>query len=350
MASSRETGASAAASAGLYATSADSPQGRWVWIGGLAPDISDAQLIERIGAHQAREGSGSTFDVHRFEGGAWVHFARPSLAHVCLTALNGTVLTGPKGSASTLRLRYAAHLEDTSAPPAVAYLKRPLPGAAALAAGSDEGKKVNGAAAPSARPSDPPAAKRARTFDNAQPSSSQQQQQQLQQQQPTAPAAAGAQSTSPPSQTGHSAPASAAVKTEPKPAAAAGRSAASASASSTAGTNGATISPSAPRAVAGGSAATRPPATLPGGPGTHADMLRLALRFGPSLIRMSPTAPPYLASGCNPTSLAVCAWLLVHAWADGAWVPGIQASPPPLGLRATARLSTACPSHAMSRP
>ena len=181
MASSRETGASAAASAGLYATSADSPQGRWVWIGGLAPDISDAQLIERIGAHQAREGSGSTFDVHRFEGGAWVHFARPSLAHVCLTALNGTVLTGPKGSASTLRLRYAAHLEDTSAPPAVAYLKRPLPGAAALAAGSDEGKKVNGAAAPSARPSDPPAAKRARTFDNAQPSSSQQQQQQLQQ-------------------------------------------------------------------------------------------------------------------------------------------------------------------------
>ena len=282
MASSRETGASAAASAGLYATSADSPQGRWVWIGGLAPDISDAQLIERIGAHQAREGSGSTFDVHRFEGGAWVHFARPSLAHVCLTALNGTVLTGPKGSASTLRLRYAAHLEDTSAPPAVAYLKRPLPGAAALAAGSDEGKKVNGAAAPSARPSDPPAAKRARTFDNAQPSSSQQQQQQLQQQQPTAPAAAGAQSTSPPSQTGHSAPASAAVKTEPKPAAAAGRSAASATASSTAGTNGATISPSAPRAVAGGSAATRPPATLPGGPGTHADMLRLALRFGPT--------------------------------------------------------------------
>ena len=276
---STATVASAAASAGLYATSADTPQGRWVWIGGIAPDISDAQLIERIGAHQAREASGSTFDVHRFEGGAWVHFARPSLAHVCLTALNGTVLTGPKGSASTLRLRYAAHLEDTSAPPAVAYLKRPLPGAAALAAGSDEVKKVNGTAAPSARPSDPPAAKRARTFDNAQSSSSQQQQQQ-QQQQPTAPAAAGAPSTSPPSQTGPSAPASAAVKTEPKPASAAGRSSASASASSTAGTNGATIFPSAPRAVAGGSTATRPPATLPGGPGTHADMLRLALRFG----------------------------------------------------------------------
>ena len=332
MASSRETGASAAASAGLYATSADSPQGRWVWIGGLAPDISDAQLIERIGAHQAREGSGSTFDVHRFEGGAWVHFARPSLAHVCLTALNGTVLTGPKGSASTLRLRYAAHLEDTSAPPAVAYLKRPLPGAAALAAGSDEGKKVNGAAAPSARPSDPPAAKRARTFDNAQPSSSQQQQQQLQQQQPTAPAAAGAQSTSPPSQTGHSAPASAAVKTEPKPAAAAGRSAASASASSTAGTNGATISPSAPRAVAGGSAATRPPATLPGGPGTHADMLRLALRFGPTLIRMSPPAPlPPLTlrvvASHVPGCLCMVACACMGGWRMGPWHSSMPPAP-----------------------
>jgi len=136
------------APSGIYGAATD---GRYLWVGGMAPDIPDAQLAERISAHQAREGSGSNFTMHKMDGGAWVYFTRPSLAQACLTALNGTVLTGAKGSSSTLRVRYATHLEDTTAPPAVAYLKRPLPTAAALAAVEEPPVKKPASAAPGAR-------------------------------------------------------------------------------------------------------------------------------------------------------------------------------------------------------
>ena len=140
-------------------------EGRWLWIGGLAADVSNAQLTERIGTHQAREGSGSTYELHRRDGGAWVHFARPSLAQMCLTALNGTNLTGAQGGASTLRVRYAADREDTSAAPAVLYLKRPLPTAAGIAAEEATAKKAHTSSS-NGRP-DAPAAKRAKNDESA---------------------------------------------------------------------------------------------------------------------------------------------------------------------------------------
>ena len=148
---------------GLYG-GANCGQGpRTVWFGGMAPDITDAQLTERIGAHQAREGSGAAFTMRRVKGGAWVSFTKASLAQACLTAMNGTVITGPKGSSSTLRIRYAAYLEDTATAPAVKYLTRPLPSAPAPAVDMSEDRKPQPAASAPATRGDAPASKRLKT-------------------------------------------------------------------------------------------------------------------------------------------------------------------------------------------
>ena len=109
--------------------------GRSVWVSGLADDVPKATLVEWIEAHRSREGSAASFSVCRLPGGAWVHFTGSALAHSCIVALNGSVLPGPKGSTFSLRLRYAAHAEDTTTPPPVTYLKRSL--ASALSSGSD---------------------------------------------------------------------------------------------------------------------------------------------------------------------------------------------------------------------
>ena len=262
------------ATSGLYAM----PEGRWLWVGGMASDVSEAQLIERISAHQAREGSGSTFEVKRLIGGAWVHFTKASLAHVCLTALNGTVLTGPDGSSSTMRIRYAVYQEDTSAPPAVAYLKRPLPSAAAIAAeekaASEKAaseaaaaKKPSGAAAPNPRGGgDAPAAKRPKVEDGTGGGS------RATASQPAAAAAAAAPSSAAPAAQSSAPPASAVKGEKPK---AAPPSAAASPGKEGAGAarGGASVS----AAARGGTGGTLT-GHLPGGPGTHADMLRLALR------------------------------------------------------------------------
>ena len=114
---------------------------------------------------------------------------------------------------------------------------------------------------------------------------------------------------------------------------AAGRSSASASASSTAGTNGATNSPSAPRAVAGGSTATRPPATLPGGPGTHADMLRLALRFGPTAplppltLRVVASHVPLPCKSSPRGCLCMVACACMGGWRMGPWHSSMPPAP-----------------------
>ena len=305
---------STATSGGLYGAGGlygiGPSEGRWIWVGGMASDVSETQLTERIGAHQAREGSGSTFVVHRMHGGAWVQFTRSSLAHVCLTALNGTVLTGPKGSSSTLRVRYAAHLEDTSAPPHVTYLKRPLPSAATT---MDEPKKKanSGAGAPSPRVgTDAPPAKRAKTNDDAVP--------------PPPPQASQPGSAATTGSSG--ATAGGGAKSETKPAATASKAAAATSKAATAASSrpsaaagtpasvplatgggggsggGSSAAVGAARAsastVAGGSRGAsggQPAGQLPGGPATHADMLRLALRSAlAQLLRVPPAVP------CHP--------------------------------------------------
>ena len=98
--------------------------GRWLWFGGLTENKDEGpNLNDWIESQRGREGSPhGTFTVHRYAGGAWVHFIAPTLAHSCLQGLNGRDL--PNGS---LRVRYAGFYEDTNGPPAVQYVKRPAP-------------------------------------------------------------------------------------------------------------------------------------------------------------------------------------------------------------------------------
>ena len=115
---------------GLYGASSQRAKdgGRWLWFGGLSENTDEGpNLNDWIEGQRGREGSAgssqSTFTVHRYAGGAWVHFTGLAFAQSCLQGLNGRDL--PSGG--SLRVRYAGFYEDTSGAPTVQYVKRPLP-------------------------------------------------------------------------------------------------------------------------------------------------------------------------------------------------------------------------------
>ena len=103
---------------------------RWLWFAGMPDSVTEApHLQDMIEAHRQRDGGGAahgTVSVKRFPGGcAWVRFSSPAFAQSCVTALNGHSIPG-----GVLRVRYQAKGEDTTAPPAIRYVKR-SPGAPA---------------------------------------------------------------------------------------------------------------------------------------------------------------------------------------------------------------------------
>ena len=228
----------------------------WLWFGGLSDEISDKpDLGEMIEAARSREGGGAslgTTSVHRHAGGAWVHFSSPAFAQACITSLNGTALPNNLG---VLRVRYAGENEETSGPPAVRYVKRPPPTGAPAGKGAPAGNsmspgrcKVDADGAMGSADGNSSSSKRVKTEEGAASSSSQHRGE-----------AAGSSSSSvpPPSrQNGGLAPPNGQQSLAPPE-----RTASAA--------NGSHLSR---EAVYAG------PPLWEGGPGTNADVLRLALR------------------------------------------------------------------------
>jgi hypothetical protein len=116
----------------------ESDAGRWLWIAGLSGgDLS--KLEELVESHRPRETKASAVSIQRHAGhGVWVRFSAPAFAQACLVGLNGTA----SGSGGVVRVRYAHVKEDTSQPPQVRYAKR-APDAAIGARGAGAPSAAN---------------------------------------------------------------------------------------------------------------------------------------------------------------------------------------------------------------